>query len=250
MAQPENMLVRIKPNNPRRGYVMKTYSVDHPEHGSARFLEAQGWYEVSPGMAAYLDTINSQPGNLESPPGFDVCTRDEALKLENRERASAREKADAANATRVHSTLRGIQEQQKGVSSPVGVMTTADLGDDEDGGHVIDLNGTRNVPMQTEPKHGTQADVVPRRVASGSNVPGAPLANIRRPRARATEGTEADLDSPDLADDVAKEERRAAARQRDPNGRHSTPPKASSGKKTTESGAEESRASTSGEKHG
>ncbi len=258
------MLVRIKPFNPRKGYVMKTYAVDHPEFGSARFLESQGWYEVTPGMAGYLENLNSQPGNNESPAAFDVCTREEAIKLEERERRNAREKADASNATRVHSTLRDVQERQRGSDSAVGTLTTADLGDDEDGGHQVKLNGVRNVPMQTEPKHGTQADIIPRRIPGASNLPGAPapVGTVRRPgRAAPTEGSAADLDSDDLSADVAAEERRSAkaagrlpgAPSEADKAKHPNAAKAAQAGhgdgKTGESAGGEHRASHTGEKH-
>lgn len=82
MAKSAPMLVRLKPFNPRKGYVMKTY-VDGPT--GAVFREERGWYEVDdPVLIERLKECKSRPDREESPNAFDVCTREQAIELERR----------------------------------------------------------------------------------------------------------------------------------------------------------------------
>jgi len=106
-------LVRLKPYNPKRGCVIRRYTV----YGF-RFEETRGWYEVSGTVAAYLETIHQIPTDENSPKAFDVCSPKEAQVVENAERKATDEKARASEPNLAASPR---------VMSGSGDLTTADL---------------------------------------------------------------------------------------------------------------------------
>lgn len=123
----DTMLVRLKPHNPRRGFVMKTY-VDGLS--GAVFKEERGWYEVPTALAEKLREITSRPENPESPLAFDVCTRDEAVALERRIRRAAQERASASDPFSVEGASRdhlGGRTPRSPAARDTNTLTTADL---------------------------------------------------------------------------------------------------------------------------
>ena len=100
-------LVRIKPYDPKRGHVVRRYTVF-----SIRFDETRGWYRVADDVADYLGKVHQAPHDEDSPLVFDVCTEAEAHALEAAERKKAEERAKAA---------------EPNVATPYD-LTTADLG--------------------------------------------------------------------------------------------------------------------------
>ncbi len=100
-------LVRIKPYDPKRGHVVRRYTVF-----SIRFDETRGWYRVADEVADYLGKVHQAPHDEDSPLVFDVCTEAEAHALEEAERKKAEERAKAA---------------EPNVATPYD-LTTADLG--------------------------------------------------------------------------------------------------------------------------
>ena len=100
-------LVRIKPYDPKRGHVVRRYTVF-----SIRFDETRGWYRVADDVADYLGKVHQAPHDEDSPLVFDVCTEAEAHALEDVERKKAEERAKAA---------------EPNVATPYD-LTTADLG--------------------------------------------------------------------------------------------------------------------------
>jgi len=84
-------LIRIKPYDPKKGNVIRRYTAF-----GVRFEEARGWYKVSDEVAAYLGTVHQRPGDDDSPLAFDVCTEEEAQRLETSEKKKAEERARAA----------------------------------------------------------------------------------------------------------------------------------------------------------
>jgi hypothetical protein len=84
-------LVRLKPHDPKKGHVIRRYTAF-----GVRFEEARGWYKVSDEVAAYLATVHQRPGDDDSPLAFDVCTEEEAQRLEAAEKRKAEERARAA----------------------------------------------------------------------------------------------------------------------------------------------------------
>ena len=77
-------LARLKPLNERKGHKVKLYMI-----AGARFYVERGWYEVDDALADKLRDLHQDHYDLESPMLFDVCTEEEALRLEQSERAAA-----------------------------------------------------------------------------------------------------------------------------------------------------------------
>ena len=84
-------LVRLKPFDPKKGHVIRRYTAF-----AIRFEEARGWYKVADEVAAYLSTVHQRPGDEDSPLGFDVCSEEEAQRIEAAEKKKAEERARAA----------------------------------------------------------------------------------------------------------------------------------------------------------
>lgn len=106
-------LVRLKPHDPKKGHVIRRYTAF-----SIRFEEARGWYKVADEVAAYLATVHQVPGDEDAPLAFDVCSEEEAQRLETAEKKKAEERARAAEPN---------VAQPYDVSVRAGDMTTADL---------------------------------------------------------------------------------------------------------------------------
>ncbi len=90
-------LIRLKPYNPRKGYVTRRYHVR-----GTLFREDRGWYECKdPEFADYLEKLHQRSGDEDSPLLFDVCTREEAQAIEEREASSPNQASvSAPNPTR------------------------------------------------------------------------------------------------------------------------------------------------------
>lgn len=84
-------LVRLKPFDPKKGHVIQRYTAF-----SIRFEERRGWYKVSDEVATYLAAVHQRPSDDESPLAFDVCTEEEAQRVETAEKKKAEERARAA----------------------------------------------------------------------------------------------------------------------------------------------------------
>lgn len=106
-------LVRLKPYDPKKGHVIQRYTAF-----SIRFEERRGWYKVSDEVAAYLATVHQVPSDEDSPLAFDVCTDEEAQRLEAAEKKKAEERARAAEPN---------VAQPYDVSAKAPDLTTADL---------------------------------------------------------------------------------------------------------------------------
>jgi hypothetical protein len=89
----DTMLVRLKPFDARRGYVLRRFT-----YSGIKFHDERGWYRVDKGVADYLRSVRQIPGNELTPLAFDVCTEDEAKALETREETEARVRRSAADA--------------------------------------------------------------------------------------------------------------------------------------------------------
>ncbi|MGO8997695.1 MAG: hypothetical protein ACLQVI_30630 [Polyangiaceae bacterium] len=80
----ETMLVRLKPHDPRRRFVLRRFA-----YAGVLFHGERGWYRVPRDLAAYLRGVRQLEFNPYSPPAFDVCTEDEARAVDARERELA-----------------------------------------------------------------------------------------------------------------------------------------------------------------
>ena len=87
----ENLLVRLKPHDPRRGYKLRRYT-----YRGIKFQEERGWYRVDKDVADYLRDVRQVPSDEHAPLAFDVCTADEAKALDSKEKddATARKTAN------------------------------------------------------------------------------------------------------------------------------------------------------------
>lgn len=104
-------LVRLKPFNEKKGYVVRVYMID-----GVRFHEERGWYEVPDEFANRLRDLHQDHYNEDSPVLFDVCTRKEAERLDAA--ASIAElKASAKKPAQIVSTRQAASND----------LTTADI---------------------------------------------------------------------------------------------------------------------------
>ncbi len=84
-------LVRLKPLDAKKGHVIHRYTAF-----STTFEERKGWYRVSDEIAAYLATVHQVPNDEDTPLAFDVCSEEEAKRVEIAEKKKAEERARAA----------------------------------------------------------------------------------------------------------------------------------------------------------
>ena len=89
----EVRFVRLKPVDPRTGHVVRDFS-QRFEGRFYRFREPGVWCEVPTKLAALLAAARQSPQRPNSPAVFDVCTKTEALALDQK----AEEKREAAKA--------------------------------------------------------------------------------------------------------------------------------------------------------
>lgn len=110
-------LVRLKPYDPKRGHVLRRYTAF-----GVRFEESRGWYRVSDEVAEYLGKVRQQPGLDYTPLAFDVCTEEEAVALETREKREQEERAIASAPN-----VATAQDVSAVAPRSRGDLTTADL---------------------------------------------------------------------------------------------------------------------------
>jgi hypothetical protein len=108
----KNMLVRLKPHDPKKGLLLKQYS-----YQGIRFQAGRGWYRVNRKVAAYLKNVHSIPGDEDTPLAFEVCTPDEARAMDENDRKAARQVLPAEEALDV-SHVGDEQPRMKSRPSP------------------------------------------------------------------------------------------------------------------------------------
>ena len=79
-ASAGKMFVRIRPFNRRRGQTMRSYT-----YKGHRMREGMGWYLVPSDVARYLKTVRCSDLDSLSPEAFDVCTLEEAKRIDEAE---------------------------------------------------------------------------------------------------------------------------------------------------------------------
>jgi hypothetical protein len=92
-AKAENrILVRLKPHAPKKGHRLLRFTAF-----GVLFEEQKGWYDVDPHVAEYLSKVRATPDDPESPfLAFDVCSPEEASKINNAENELAIRQGKAA----------------------------------------------------------------------------------------------------------------------------------------------------------
>lgn len=92
----ETQLVRLKPYDPRRGYVLRRYTF-----AGIRFQAERGWYRVDKRVADHLLTVRTMHGDPHAPVAFDVCSEAEARAMEASEAEAAKQRRSATDDLRV-----------------------------------------------------------------------------------------------------------------------------------------------------
>ncbi len=82
MSTIQELFVRLKAHEPKRGNVLRCYCLN-----GVKFNEAHGWYRVPVDIGEYLRTVHQTADDATSPLAFDVCSEGEALELDAREQA-------------------------------------------------------------------------------------------------------------------------------------------------------------------
>lgn len=108
-------LVRLRPLDAKKGHIIHRYTAF-----ATTFEEHRGWYRVSDQVAAYLATVHQVPNDEDTPLAFDVCTQDEAQRIDLAEKKKAEQRARAAEPN--VATARDL-------TAIGGDLTTADLRD-------------------------------------------------------------------------------------------------------------------------
>ena len=93
----ETMLVRLKPYDPRRGFVLRRFT-----YAGIKFHEERGWYRVDTAVADYLRSVHESPESDFTPLAFDVCTDDEAKAIDAREEIESRVRRSPSEAVAFH----------------------------------------------------------------------------------------------------------------------------------------------------
>jgi hypothetical protein len=86
----DTLLVRLRAHDPRRGHVLRCFAFR-----GVRFYAHLGWYRVTPEVADHLRLALQHADDPHSPRAFDVCTVEEAERIDAEENA----RAHAATAT-------------------------------------------------------------------------------------------------------------------------------------------------------
>lgn len=108
-------LVRLKPLDKKKGHVIHRYTAFQ-----TTFEESKGWYRVPEHVASYLATVHQLADDEDSPLAFDVCTREEAQRIDAAEKKKAEDRALAAEPNvAMARDVAGVGED----------LTTADLRD-------------------------------------------------------------------------------------------------------------------------
>ena len=93
----ETMLVRLKPYDPRRGFVLRRFT-----YAGIKFHEERGWYRVDKAVADYLRGVRESPESDFTPLAFDVCSDDEAQAIDAREETESRVRRSPSEAVAFH----------------------------------------------------------------------------------------------------------------------------------------------------
>jgi hypothetical protein len=99
----QTLLVRLKPHDPRRGFVLRRYT-----YRGIKFHEERGWYRVDEAVADYLRDVHQVIGDEHSPPAFDVCSDEDAKAIDAREKEGPVPRTAAADDIKL-SAARGAE---------------------------------------------------------------------------------------------------------------------------------------------
>ncbi|WP_223643797.1 hypothetical protein [Corallococcus sp. EGB] len=92
----DTLLVRLKPYDPRRGFVLRRFT-----YAGIRFQDERGWYRVERKVGEHLRAVRTVPTDRYAPLAFDVCTEAEAKALDAGESEAAKVKRSATDDLKV-----------------------------------------------------------------------------------------------------------------------------------------------------
>ncbi len=117
----DTLLVRLKPYDPRRGFVLRRFT-----YAGIRFQDERGWYRVERKVGEHLRAVRTVPTDKYAPLAFDVCTEAEAKALDAGESEAAKVKRNATDDLKV-TTARGTvtTDDLPKPSSPVSAPAAA-----------------------------------------------------------------------------------------------------------------------------
>ena len=107
MSTSEELFVRLKSHEPKRGHVLRCYCL-----GGVKFNEAHGWYRVPTDVGEYLRGVRQTADDATSPLAFDVCSEAEAQGLDTREHEE-KERRSATRAITAEPRARPIVEPRR-----------------------------------------------------------------------------------------------------------------------------------------
>jgi hypothetical protein len=111
----EKMLVRIKPYNPKIGNKVRIFM-----YKSHKYVGERGWYEVSAELAEELAKLPQNPRLPFGNKVFDVCTREQAVELEEYEEAERlRVTSGQGTVTSSDGSVRRISRANKTEARPM-----------------------------------------------------------------------------------------------------------------------------------
>ena len=102
--------VRLKRYDPHHRVVLRRYW-----YKQYRFKESEGWYVVPDDVAEYLEeNARQRAGDSMSIPAFDICTKEEAEKIDERENLQTEVRRPAQKA-RVYAEEKENKSQRAGL---------------------------------------------------------------------------------------------------------------------------------------
>ncbi len=154
------VLIRLKPYNPRKGFVVRRYHVR-----GILFREDRGWYRCTDdALAERLGKLRQRDTDPDSPQLFDIVTEAEAQEIDARERIQGDGRATASQAHDVAArsttvSTRDAKREPPRVDTSLPMIDGAD-GDDAEGeastpeaGRVQELGRTGgDVTTESAPK--------------------------------------------------------------------------------------------------
>jgi hypothetical protein len=123
----DTLLVRLKPYDPRRGFVLRRFT-----YAGIRFQDERGWYRVERKVGEHLRAVRTVPTDKYAPLAFDVCTEAEAKALDAGESEAAKVKRNATDDLKV-TTARGAVTTDDLPKNTPSVSTSLAAKDDDTG---------------------------------------------------------------------------------------------------------------------
>ena len=123
MRTPDTMLVRLKPYDSKRKFVLRRYA-----YRGIHFLVGEGWKRVPKAVAGYLRAVRQKEFDAYSPAAFDVCTDAEARAIDGQERRDATKTRTAVEA--IHTTMP--RSNRRATTAPVDTSPADEADDDDD----------------------------------------------------------------------------------------------------------------------